>query len=70
MAKKQQEQVCELCGREVLHLTRHHLVPREEGGRHDAAKELFLLYHIIVHLIFSNLDRANAYNAIPALQKA
>ncbi|WP_299758224.1 HNH endonuclease [uncultured Pontibacter sp.] len=70
MAKKQAEQVCELCGREVLNLSRHHLVPREEGGRYGATAELCQPCHSTLHLTFSNRDLAQVYNTIPALQEA
>lgn len=70
MAKKQQELVCALCGRVVLYLTRHHLVPREEGGRYGATAELCQPCHSTLHLTFSNRDLATTYNSIPALQEA
>ena len=70
MAKQQGEAVCELCGREVQILSRHHLVPREEGGRYGATAELCQPCHSTVHLTFSNRDLASVYNSIPALQQA
>ncbi|WP_266204670.1 HNH endonuclease family protein [Pontibacter kalidii] len=70
MARKQAEQVCELCGREVLNLSRHHLVPREEGGRYGATAELCQPCHSTLHLTFSNRELAQIYNSIPALQQA
>jgi 5-methylcytosine-specific restriction protein A len=70
MARKQVEQVCELCGREVLSLSRHHLVPREEGGRYGATAELCQPCHSTLHLTFSNRELALVYNSIPALQQA
>ncbi|OKL38844.1 HNH endonuclease family protein [Pontibacter flavimaris] len=70
MARKQAEQVCELCGREVLNLSRHHLVPREEGGRYGATAELCQPCHSTLHLTFSNRELAQLYNSIPALQQA
>ncbi|MCX2740993.1 HNH endonuclease [Pontibacter anaerobius] len=70
MAKKQTDQVCELCGREVLNLSRHHLVPREEGGRYGATAELCQPCHSTLHLTFNNRELAQVYNTIPALQQA
>jgi hypothetical protein len=70
MAKKQEELVCELCGREVQILSRHHLVPREEGGRYGATAELCQPCHSTIHLTFTNRDLAVQYNSIPALQQA
>ena len=70
MAKKQEEQVCELCGRDVQHLSRHHLVPREEGGRYGATAELCQPCHSTIHLNFSNRELATSYNTIPSLKQA
>lgn len=70
MVKKQQEQRCELCGRSVLHVSRHHLVPREEGGRYGATADLCQPCHSTLHYTFSNRELAQVYNTIPALQQA
>lgn len=70
MAKKQELQVCELCEREVQSLTRHHLVPREEGGRYGATADLCQPCHSSIHLHLSNRELALQYNTIPALQNA
>ena len=70
MARKKEETVCELCGREVQSLSRHHLVPREEGGRYGATAELCQPCHSTVHLTFNNRDLAGTYNSIPTLQQA
>ncbi len=70
MVKKQELLVCELCGREVQTLSRHHLVPREEGGRYGATAELCQPCHSTIHLTFSNRELALHYNSIPALQEA
>ncbi|MBW7469296.1 HNH endonuclease [Pontibacter aydingkolensis] len=70
MAKKQPEQMCELCRREVQDLSRHHLVPREEGGRYGATAELCQPCHSTIHLNISNQELARQYNSIEALQNA
>ncbi len=70
MAAKNEIQECELCGREVQQLSRHHLVPREEGGRYGATADLCQPCHSTLHLTFSNRELAILYNSIPALQKA
>jgi 5-methylcytosine-specific restriction enzyme A len=62
--------MCELCGRVVDELSRHHLVPREEGGRYGATAELCQPCHSTLHLTFSNRELALFYNTIPALQNA
>ena len=70
MVRKQTEQVCELCRREVQNLSRHHLVPREEGGRYGATADLCQPCHSTIHLSISNQELAQQYNTIEALQKA
>jgi len=64
------EQMCELCGREVQSLSRHHLVPRQEGGRYGATAALCQPCHSTLHLTFSNRELAASYNTIAALQQA
>ncbi|MCC9135449.1 HNH endonuclease [Pontibacter silvestris] len=70
MRRKQQEYVCELCGRQVAAVSKHHLVPREEGGRYGATADLCQPCHSTLHLTFSNRDLATQYNSITVLQKA
>ena len=70
MAKKQDEAVCELCEREGHTLSRHHQVPREEGGRYGATADLCQPCHSTIHLTFTNRDLALLYNTIPALRSA
>jgi hypothetical protein len=70
MKKAVKTQVCELCRREVDFLSRHHLVPREEGGRYSATAELCQPCHATIHLLLSNKELAVLYNTIPALQNA
>jgi len=70
MATEKQELVCELCGREVQELSRHHLVPREEGGRYGPTAELCQPCHSTLHLVFDNRELAILYNSVEALQKA
>ncbi len=70
MGGKREILVCELCGRDVSALSRHHLVPREEGGRYGATAELCQPCHSTLHLTFNNKELALFYNSIPALQLA
>ncbi len=70
MGGKREILVCELCGRDVSALSRHHLVPREEGGRYGATAELCQPCHSTLHLTFNNKELALFYNSIPALQQA
>ena len=70
MKKVEKSQVCALCQREVDLLTRHHLVPREEGGRYGPTADLCQPCHATIHLMLSNKELALHYNSIPKLQQA
>ena len=70
MGRKHELLICELCEREVQHLSRHHLVPREEGGRYGPTAELCQPCHSTLHLTFSNQELATLYNNIGALKSA
>jgi 5-methylcytosine-specific restriction enzyme A len=70
MGSKKEVQVCELCEREVQQVSRHHLIPREEGGRYGATAELCQPCHSTLHLTFNNKELAVLYNSIPALKEA
>ncbi|GGG36145.1 hypothetical protein GCM10011378_10560 [Hymenobacter glacieicola] len=59
-----------MCQREVQHTSRHHLVPREEGGRHGPTVELCQPCHSTVHLLLTNRDLARRYNTVESLRSA
>lgn len=61
---------CELCERSVRHVSRHHLVPREEGGRHGPTAELCQPCHSTVHLLLTNRELAKNYASVEALRGA
>ena len=61
---------CGLCEREVQSTSRHHLIPREEGGRHGPVVELCQPCHSSVHRFLSNRDLARRYPSIEALREA
>ncbi|WP_261989932.1 HNH endonuclease [Hymenobacter sp. BT190] len=61
---------CGLCEREVQQTSRHHLVPREEGGRHGPVVELCQPCHSTVHLLLDNKELARRYNTIERLREA
>ena len=61
---------CGLCEREVQHTSRHHLVPREEGGRHGPTVALCQPCHSTVHLLLDNRELARRYGTIELLQGA
>src|SRR5688572_20983281 len=72
MKKGPETHFCELCRRptDEAWLSRHHLVPREEGGRYGATANLCQPCHATIHLLLSNKELALVYNTIPALQQA
>ena len=70
MKNQPKTQICELCLREVDWLTRHHLVPREEGGNHGPTAMLCQPCHSTIHLLLTNQELAVMYNTIPALRQA
>lgn len=69
-AQQQADTRCGLCEREVQHTSRHHLVPREEGGRHGATVALCQPCHSSVHRFLTNRALAHRYATIEALREA
>ncbi|WP_241502248.1 HNH endonuclease [Hymenobacter glacialis] len=61
---------CGLCEREVQSTSRHHLVPREEGGHHGPVVDLCQPCHSSVHRFLSNRDLARRYASVEALRAA
>lgn len=61
---------CALCEREVQALSRHHLIPREEGGRHGPTADLCQPCHSSIHLLLDNKELARHYHTIEALRNA
>lgn len=55
-ASPQDAATCELCGRHPVVTTVHHLVPREEGGRHLPTARLCPACHRQIHALFTNRD--------------
>lgn len=68
--KNKTEGRCELCGRDVGLLTRHHLIPREEGGRYSETAALCQPCHSTIHVTFTNRELAHQYHTVAALQQA
>lgn len=54
----------------MQHTTRHHLVPREEGGRYGPVVDLCQPCHSSVHRFLSNRALARQYNTVEALREA
>jgi len=61
---------CGLCERPVQQTSRHHLVPREEGGRHGETVDLCQPCHSSVHRFLSNRELAQQYPTVAALRAA
>lgn len=61
---------CGLCEREVQATSRHHLVPREEGGKLGPVVDLCQPCHSSVHRFLSNRDLARRYSSVEALRTA
>jgi len=61
---------CGLCEREVQATSRHHLVPREEGGRYGPTVDLCQPCHSSVHRFLSNRALARNYSTVEALRGA
>ncbi|MBF9223565.1 HNH endonuclease [Hymenobacter sp. BT662] len=61
---------CGLCEREVQATSRHHLVPREEGGRYGPTVDLCQPCHSSVHRFLSNRALARQYATVEALRTA
>lgn len=70
MSKKGSVQICALCERTVAGVSLHHLVPREEGGRHGPTVPLCQPCHSTLHLTFTNKELAQHFNTIDKLQQA
>ncbi len=61
---------CELCQREVEKISRHHLTPKQKGGKHGATANLCQPCHKTIHHIYSNAELAKSYNTVEKLQEA
>ena len=58
---------CELCERRVRGVSRHHLVPRSEGGIDTV--DLCATCHKTLHKFFTNRTLAHELNSIAALRR-
>ena len=61
---------CALCERVVRQVSSHHLIPREEGGRHGPKADLCQPCHSSIHLLLDNKKLARHYHTIEALRNA
>lgn len=58
---------CALCQREVSHITRHHLIPRSEGG--TEVVDLCVPCHKTLHSFFSNRTLLNELHTVESLRQ-
>jgi 5-methylcytosine-specific restriction protein A len=67
VAVYREERACELCERHVSGISKHHLVPKSEGGTTTA--ELCATCHSTLHRFFTNRTLARELNTIEALRR-
>ncbi|ERJ13113.1 HNH endonuclease [Haloplasma contractile] len=60
--------ICQLCTRKELLLTKHHLVPKEEGGTHSEIALLCIPCHRTIHSFYSNKELALHLNTLDLLK--
>ncbi len=58
---------CALCEREVRQVSKHHIVPKSEGGRDTVG--LCAACHKTLHSFFTNETLANELNTLDALRQ-
>jgi 5-methylcytosine-specific restriction enzyme A len=61
---------CALCERYVRTVSRHHLVPKQKGGKHGPTIPLCQPCHSTLHATFTNKELATRYNSIDQLRSA
>ncbi len=60
--------VCELCQRQQVETTVHHLTPREEGGSKLPTANLCIPCHKQIHALYTNKELAVRLNTIELLR--
>jgi 5-methylcytosine-specific restriction enzyme A len=69
MSRKKQIGKCELCFREDVEVTVHHLTPKEMGGTFMPTAYLCIPCHKQIHALFTNEDLASSLNSIELLRE-
>jgi 5-methylcytosine-specific restriction enzyme A len=59
---------CELCEREEVETTVHHLLPKEMGGTFGATANLCIPCHKQIHALYTNAEIAARLTTIPELK--
>ncbi len=62
--------LCELCEREVKQTSKHHLVPKQKGGKYGPTVDLCQPCHKTIHNTFSNKELASHFHTLDALKTA
>ena len=62
------EEKCALCEREGVTLTRHHLLPREEGGKEEHIAMICEACHKHIHALYTNKELALFLDTIDKLK--
>lgn len=72
MPAESPEMPCQLCGRSFARagLTRHHCLPKSEGGTEDHVELICGQCHSMVHATFTNATLAKVYPTVEELRKA
>ena len=61
--------VCELCGRNNVETTVHHLLPREMGGSFGPTANLCIPCHKQIHALYTNQEIAIRLSTIDELRR-
>ena len=60
--------ICELCNRKIDKLTKHHLLPREEGGCEKHISYICSDCHRQIHALYTNKELAIRLDTIDKLK--
>ncbi|MFC4322316.1 HNH endonuclease [Litchfieldia salsa] len=69
MGRKKRLGACELCEREEVETTVHHLIPKEMGGTFEATSTLCIPCHKQIHALYHNSELAVRLYTIPLLKE-
>ena len=59
--------ICQLCKRDVQVITKHHLIPKQRGGKKSGFIEVCLSCKDMVHRLFTNKELEREYNTLEKL---
>ncbi|OAT83127.1 hypothetical protein A6P54_05920 [Bacillus sp. MKU004] len=60
---------CELCARQQVAVTVHHLTPKEVGGAYMPTAEICIPCHKQIHSLYTNEELGARLNSIEALRQ-